>query len=199
MTNNEDNLKELLVLKLKKGDKRAFQELFERYQPSIYAYSLAILKSKPQAEEIVQDVFLKVWLNREKLDPSLSLKAYIFTIARNLAFNLLVKSANNKQLREAIFYKSQVQYNTAINKFVEDDYEQLKNHAIEKLPPRCKLVFLMSRNDGKSYEEIARDLDISVNTVKYQINKALTTIKEFLSTNGDIVFILAFLIECARY
>ncbi|WP_417359491.1 RNA polymerase sigma factor [Galbibacter sp.] len=188
-----ENTEQFLVLRLQKGSEGAFRKLFDRYRKDIYAYSLSILKSKHQAEEVVQDVFLKVWLNHENLDPSLSFKSYIFTIARNLAFNVLAKAANDVKLKERIFYKNQIGSNMADTQLLEEDYEKLKNRAIDELSPRCKQVFQMSRNDGKSYEQIAKELGISTNTVKNQMSTALASIKEFLSLNGDIVFLFIFL------
>jgi RNA polymerase sigma-70 factor (ECF subfamily) len=179
----------LLIGKVKIGNEVAFKLLFDHYQRYIYAYSLSLLKSKPQAQEVVQDVFLNVWLNRERLDPSLSFKSYIFTIARNMAFNFLEKAANDLKLRERIFYKSQLSNNFPDTPLIESDYKKLKDHAIRNLSPRCKQVFQMSRNDGKSYQEIAQELNISSNTVKNQMSKALANIKEFLIVHGDVVFL----------
>jgi len=190
-----ENTEQFLVLRLQKGSEGAFRKLFDRYRHDIYAFSLSILKSKHQAEEVVQDVFLKVWLNHENLDPSLSFKSYIFTIARNLAFNILAKAANDVKLKERIFYKNQTGCSLTDTRLLEEDYEKLKNRAIDELSPRCKQVFQMSRNDGKSYEQIAKELGISTNTVKNQMSTALASIKEFLSLNGDIVFLFIFLSE----
>jgi len=188
-----ENTEQFLVLRLQKGSESAFRNLFDRYRHDIYAYSLSILKSKDLAEEVVQEVFLKVWLNHEKLDAGLSFKSYIFTIARNLAFNNLAKAANEIKLKERLFYKSQTYINLADTRLLEADYEKLKNRAIEELSPRCKLVFQMSRDDGKSHEQIAQELGISINTVNNQISTALASIKKFLSLNGDIVFLFIFL------
>lgn len=190
-----ENTEQFLVLRLQKGSEGAFRKLFDRYRHDIYAFSLSILKSKHQAEEVVQDVFLKVWLNHENLDPRLSFKSYIFTIARNLAFNILAKAANDVKLKERIFYKNQTGCSLTDTRLLEEDYEKLKNRAIDELSPRCKQVFQMSRNDGKSYEQIAKELGISTNTVKNQMSTALASIKEFLSLNGDIVFLFIFLSE----
>ncbi|RAV28425.1 RNA polymerase sigma factor [Sinomicrobium soli] len=190
MAKNKENTDKLLVLKLREGNEQAFRKLFDLYRQDVYAYSLSILKSPPHAEEIVQEVFLRVWLKREGLNPELSLKSYIFTITRNLTLNLLTKMANNKKLLEAIFYKSQAG-ETMDREFSEQDYAWLESRAMEKLPPRCRLVFQMSRNQGKSYEEIAREMGISVNTVKYQMSKAMGIIRKFLEVNSDIVFMIA--------
>ncbi len=190
-----ENTEQILISNLRNGNERAFQKLFDKYRNQIYAYSLSVLKSKPQAEEIVQEVFLKVWLNQEKLDPTLNFKSYVFTIARNLAFNVLAKAANDQKLKDRIFYKSQNRESMTDTKLLEADYAKLKNQAIEKLTPRCRMVFHMSRNEGKSYEEIAHELGISKNTVKNQMSNSLAIIKEFLRVNGDIVFLFIFLAE----
>ncbi|GAA6771764.1 RNA polymerase sigma factor [Flavobacterium sp. CGRL2] len=97
----------LLVSELKNGNEKAFRQLFDLFHQDIYGYSISLLKSKEAAEENVQDVFLKVWLNRENLDIEQSFKSYIFTIARNQAFNVLNKAANEIILKEAVFYESQ--------------------------------------------------------------------------------------------
>lgn len=195
MGNAEEYTERILISNLRNGNERAFKKLFDKYRNPIYAYSLSVLKYKPQAEEIVQEVFLKVWLNQDKLDPTLNFKSYVFTIARNLAFNVLAKAANDQKLKERIFYKSQSKENRTEAKLLEADYARLKDQAIEELTPRCRMVFHMSRNEGKSYEEIAHELGISKNTVKNQMSNSLAIIKEFLRVNGDIVFIFIFLAE----
>jgi RNA polymerase sigma-70 factor (ECF subfamily) len=88
----------ILVKNLKAGDESSFRALFHRYQEDLYCYTRSLVKIEAQAEEIVQDVFLKVWLNRHTLDTKLSFKAFIFTITRNLAFNFLKKAANDREL-----------------------------------------------------------------------------------------------------
>lgn len=177
-----------LVRELIAGKEKAFKKLYEKYRWDIYAYSRSLLKSDANAEEIVQDVFLKVWLNCENLNPELSFKSYLFTIARNLAYNSLSKAANSKTLREELFYKSQKASNSTADTILDSDYESMKNQAVENLSPKRKVIFQMSRNEGKSYEEISQELDISVSTVKTQMSKALESIRGFLHMNSDLTF-----------
>jgi len=183
-----------LVENLKANDESSFRSLFDRYQEDLYYYARSLVKVEAQAEEIVQDVFLKVWLNRHSLNPDLSFKAFIFTLARNFAFNFLKKASNDRELIRKVFYKSQKNCKPSDHSLHEAEYEKLGRQAIDALPPRCRLVYKMSRNEGKTYEEIGSELNISVNTVKNQMNKALGNIREFLSLHGDIVFLMMVLL-----
>ena len=183
----------ILVENIKANDESSFRVLFDRYQKDVYGYARSLVKIEAQAEEIVQDVFLKVWINKHLLDPRQSFKAFIFTITRNLSFNFLKKAANDRELVSKVFYESQKSCKPSDYHLHEDEYEKLGLRAINSLPPRCRLIYTMSRNQGKSYKEISNELDISINTVKNQMNKALGNIRGFLSLHGDIVFLLTFL------
>lgn len=183
----------LLVSELMGGNEKAFRKLFNAYRNDVYAYSISIIKTKTLAEEIVQDVFLKIWQHRDRLNPDLSFKSYIFTITRNLTFNLITKVANNRKMKEEVFYKSQKSYTPVEDRIAEIDYELIKNEAIELLPARRKIIFKMSREEGKSYEEISKELNISVSTVKGQMSKALATIRDFLNSHGDVTLLITLL------
>ena len=180
----------LLVIELIKGNEKAFSELFNTYCNDVYAYSLSMLKNQVLAEEIVQDVFLNIWLHRDRLNPELSFKSYVFTITRNLTFNLISKVANSHKLKEEVFYASQKSYSPIEDSIAEADYDAIKNKAIEQLPPKRRVIFEMSRNEEMSYEEISKELNISVSTVKGQMSKALAEIRTFLETHGDVALLI---------
>jgi len=183
----------LLVIELIEGNEKAFSELFNIYCNDVYAYSLSMLKNQVLAEEIVQDVFLNIWLHRDRLNPDLSFKSYVFTITRNLTFNLISKVANSHKLKEEVFYVSQKSYSPIEDIIAEADYNVIKNKAIEQLPPKRRIIFEMSRNEEMSYEEISRELNISISTVKGQMSKALADIRVFLQTHGDVTLLITFL------
>lgn len=184
------NDEQFLVLQLIDGNNRAFRKIYEIFKGDVYAYCMSMLKSKVLAEEIVQDVFLNIWQHRNRLNPDLSFKSYVFTITRNLTFNLLKKVANNERLKVEVFKKSQDVYNPIEDKIAENEYDLLKKKAIAKLSPKRRIIFEMSRNEGKSYEEISKELNISINTVKVQMSKSLTTIRDFLIENSDITMLI---------
>jgi RNA polymerase sigma-70 factor (ECF subfamily) len=184
-------INKLLVIKLMEGNEKAFSELFNMFYNDVYAYSLSMLKNEVLAEEIVQEVFLNIWLHRERLNPDLSFKSYVFTITRNLTFNLISKVANSHKLKEEVFYASQKSYSPIEDGIAEADYDAIKNKAIEQLPPKRRIIFEMSRNKEMSYEEISQELNISVSTVKGQMSKALAEIRHFLETHGDVALLIS--------
>jgi RNA polymerase sigma-70 factor (family 1) len=181
----------LLVGELKHHNERAFRKLFDMYYQDVYGYSISLLKSKDFAEENVQEVFLKVWQHRETLDATKSFRAYVFTIARNQAFNTLNKAANDVLLKEQIFYSSNHSYEQGDYAIREDDCKKLKKRAINELPPKRKKIFKMSRK-GKTYEEISEELGISVHTVKNQMGKALESLRIFFQAHDEVLLIILF-------
>ncbi|KDN54445.1 RNA polymerase sigma factor [Flavobacterium seoulense] len=183
----------VLVTALMEGNEKAFGMLFTMYCNDVYAYSLSMLKNQILAEEIVQDVFLNIWLHRERLNVDLSFKSYVFTITRNLTFNLISKVANSHKLKDEVFYVSQKSYSPIEDILADADYDAIKQKAIEQLPPKRRIIFEMSRNKEMSYEEISKELNISVSTVKGQMSKALAEIRTFLETHGDVTLLIILL------
>lgn len=183
MSATKDFSEQLLVSELKKGNEKAFRKLYDFYYQDIYGYSISLLKSKELAEENVQDVFLKIWLHRDNLNLEQSFKSYLFTIARNQAFNLLNKAANDVLLKEEVFYTSEKSHDEGDYSIREADCKKLKKQAIKQLPPKRKRIFKMSRKEGKTYEEISQELGISVNTVKNQMSKALESMRVFFQVH----------------
>ncbi|MGO3707902.1 MAG: RNA polymerase sigma factor [Mesonia hippocampi] len=175
------------IHKLQKGDEKAFQWLFEVYYAEIFLYARSIVKIEEQAEEITQEVFLKVWLKRDEIILNSSFRAFLYTIAKHLCFNFLKKAASDKLRIVDVFYNSQKVEKATDYNIIEEDYVQIGKQAINQLPPKCRLIFNMSREEGKSYQEISDELGISINTVKFQINIALKKIRTFLYSHPDIL------------
>jgi RNA polymerase sigma-70 factor (ECF subfamily) len=187
MLETKNYSEQLLVSELKNHNENAFRKLFDLYYQDIYGYSISLLKSKDLAEENVQEVFLKVWLHRENLNIEQSFKSYLFTIARNQAFNSLNKASNDEILKEEIFYSSQKSYDQGDYSVRESDCKKLKKEALKQLPPKRKQIFKMSRKQGKTYEEISQELGISVNTVKSQMSKALESLRLFFQLHDRVL------------
>jgi len=193
MSNKKSFDETLLISELKNHNEKAFRKLFDNYYQDIYGYSLSLLKSTDFAEENVQDVFLKVWLNRENLNLDKSFKSYLTTIARNQAFNTLNLAANDTLLKEEIFKSSPLSYEQGDYNIREKDCKKLKKLAIDELPPKRRKIFKMSRK-GKTYEEISAELGISVNTVKAQMSKALESMRIFFQAHDEILSLMLFLL-----
>lgn len=149
------------VLNLKTNDEGAFRHLFDFYKDDVYTYALSFLKNKEHAEEIVQEVFLRVWIHRSELDPDCSFKSYLFTITRNLTFNFLRKAANQRRLQDEIFYMIPQNCDSVELKIRELELDRIRKEAIDLLPPGRKRIFEMSRLEDKSYEEISKEYSYS--------------------------------------
>ena len=175
-----------VIKKTSEGDHLAFRQIFDWYRDRLFGYSYRFTKSQTLAEEIVQEVFLKVWQNRETLDAGLPIKPYLYKITQNLVYNTLRKAAYDNRLKEQVFYRCHHTHYSTEDQVIYRDLETFKDRVIERLPAKRQIIFRMSRSQGLSHEEIAEQLGISQHTVKDQIVKALKSIKKQLQLHTDI-------------
>jgi RNA polymerase sigma-70 factor (ECF subfamily) len=175
-----------LVLRLRAGDATAFRLLFDRYHAKLLSFSTRIVRSEATAEEIVQDVFVKVWEGRHGLDPDLSFQAYIYRIAKNRLLNHLRRQACERTLKKDWLHLALSQRNCNENQLVEADYEQVLSRAIAQLPPQRQRIYRMSREEELTYEEIAGSLGLSRHTVKAQMVQALDFVRRYVQVRTGI-------------
>lgn len=174
------------VKRLKAGDSAAFEALFDKYYPRLYYFALRYMKQSIDAEEIVQDIFVKIWEHRERLDEMLSFNSYLFTIARNTIFNINRKSLNEQAYRNYLKHFLDTTHNKTETEVIYNDLKSHIDEIVDKFPKKRKKIFLLSREKGLSYKEIATQLNISEKTVEAHIYLALKTIKKSI----DIRFII---------
>jgi len=165
------------IIALRQGSKEAFTALYNCYWNQVYNFSKLYLIRKETAEELVQEVFTKVWEAREFINENENFKGLLFIITRNLIFNKY-----RKQLNED-FYKLSVlsAIETAYDIEEEIDAKNLSEYIdmlVDEMPPRRKEIFLLSRREHKSYKEIAEQLNISEKTVENQISEALKYLRK---------------------
>ncbi|MBS1664324.1 MAG: RNA polymerase sigma-70 factor [Bacteroidetes bacterium] len=186
---NENNL----LARIAEGDEKAFGVLFHHYRERIYSYAYHLSGNNAQADELVQDVFLKVWLNREKIPHVLRFDSWLFTIARNQIFDLLKNMAKEASLRRQIAELLSVSDNPVEDHILSRENEEQLQRALDQLSPRQKLIFTLSRNQGMKHEEIASRLHISRHTVKTHLVQALKTLRDTLHFQSDRLLIFIFL------
>lgn len=174
------------VERLKKGDEKAFRKIYDLYHRRLYYFSLRFTVSDEAAREIVQEVFLKLWTGRKAINPDLSLLGYLYTIARHLSYKSLQKTARDLVLKEEMIYRCAGWYHHPEDEVIYVEYLKIAEEAVELLSPHRKLVFRMSWQDGMSHQEISKNLDISVSTVKNHLVEARKDIKEHLLLYADI-------------
>lgn len=170
-------IEDLLIEKVLQGDHKAFEELYFMYSEQLYGFALRYLKTKEDAEGLVQEIFIKIWETRSRLKKGQSFGAYLFTIAKNTIFNQFRKKVNEKAYLEYLRNHLDNRYNKTENDVILNDIRKQIEDCIETLPPQRKLVFQMSRFKGLSHKEIAKELDISEKTVETHIRLALKTIR----------------------
>lgn len=170
----------MLEKKSKDADLRIFNQLFETYKNLIYNYVLSILKNPQSAEDITQEIFIKLWLCRDMLDQVNNLDGYIFKIARNISLNKLRKIAYDEKLLKNLQQYMNPEANNIDQKMFDLDYDKLVQDALNKLSPQRRLVYQLSRQDGLNHEEIAVRLNLSKNTVKNHLVDALRLIRDRL-------------------
>jgi len=187
-----DNERALLA-RMQEGDEAAFREVFNGYYPNIYGVALAFTKSPELAEEIVQDVFVKIWMKRDTLDEIERFDSYLFITARNHILNTLRKKVREVQFSEEILNYYDLR-DSPESKLLAKESVRIIGEAIQHLPNQQRKVYRMSREQGMNHEEIARSLGISKNTVKVHMQKALGSIREYLEKNaGDLLFLICLL------
>ena len=156
-----------LVLKIKSGDRSAFKTLFEHFQNSLYNFLIYKTGDSDLSEDILQETLLKVWQKRDRLDESLSIKSYLFTMANNSAMNYF--------RHQKVIYAHQAQYQFEDEDRSPEDIFRTKEfydqvlQAIENLPEKTRITFMMSRFEDLSYKEIAERTDVSIKTVESHI------------------------------
>ena len=185
---------EMLVSLLKTGDEGAFTEIYNRYHQPVYGYLLSLVKSTEIAEDLVHEVFLKLWEIREKLEIKINFSAYLFRICHNKAADTTKKIAEERLLRDELLRYYQ-DFSSAVQLSTEElyQYDVLAEQALDSLSPQSRRVYKLCRWEKKSYREVAEELHISPYTVKEHMSRALTNLRSFLREKGKIALILILL------
>lgn len=177
MQRNEQICDFELINLIKQGDESAFRVLFNSYSSKLFYFSLKFLKEKEASQEIVQEVFLSLWVNRAKLDPQYPIAPYLYIITRRLTLNSLRQIANSQSAMERMWLNIQLTSNETEEQVLLEDLERFTEQVLVKLPKQQQLIYRMSRHQELSYDEIAEELNISKNTVKNHLVSALKTLR----------------------
>lgn len=183
----------LLVEALKNGDERAFDGLYEKYFPKLFQFLRKISRSVETAEDLAHEVFLKVWINRQQLDAGQNFSSYLFTIARHQLLNYVrnQQTGHNYIKTEKPYWPAT--HNQTEETVINADYQTFYEKALTSLPQQKKTIFLLNRQDGKSYREIARELRLSEKTVEFHMSDSLKMLRKYFRLHTDVACTIAFL------
>jgi RNA polymerase sigma-70 factor (ECF subfamily) len=183
-----------LFLQLKSGSKEAFRTLFDRYGLRIHRFALGYLKSDHDAEELVQEVFLKLWDKRESLDSSKNTKGFIFKIAVNAIYDFIRRKNIQKAFQEFAI-QNPANSDETWHEVVYNDMLAQMNQLISQMPEQRQKVFKLSREDGLSNDEISQKLGLSKRTIENQLYRATAFLKKNLPLDS-VPVLLFFSLFC---
>ncbi|MFN8254342.1 MAG: RNA polymerase sigma-70 factor [Bacteroidales bacterium] len=166
-------VKSSAIYDLIEGKEKAFEYIYNKYAAKVYNFCRKLYLSHDDAEEMVQNVFISIWEHREQINPEKSFDSYLFTITKNRITDLYKKKlVNHAYINYTLNQQKDFEFVTE-NEILFTELNSRLEKAIEKLPDRCKEVFILSRKEEMSYKEIADKLEITESTVNSQITKAL--------------------------
>jgi RNA polymerase sigma-70 factor (ECF subfamily) len=177
-----------ITIQLNSGNKKTFEKLFHLYYAPLCRYASSFRLSSEDCEEHVQQLFFDIWQQHQSLTIKTSIKSYLYTALRNQILN---KIKHEKVKQE--YAVNQIHHADTTVSYIEAEQTELENHIlqiIEKLPPERKRIFILSRNEGLKYREIAEQLNISIKTVENQMGKALAFMREALQEYLSILILL---------
>jgi RNA polymerase sigma-70 factor, ECF subfamily len=172
---------------MKLSDKDAYRRIFNQYAKKVYYFAFSYVRSKEDAEEIVQEVFARLWEQRASLDEEKSLSGFLFTISYRLIMDEFRRKKSLVQHHEHLFHLLTDEAHSTEEQFFYEELESLYQDAIEKLPPRRREVFRLSRQEGLTYQQIASQLGISVKTVEHQLSHALHFLREYFKQHAHSI------------
>lgn len=167
-------------------DQAAFSEIFRRYDKRIYPFVLKMIRTPAQAEEITHEIFIKVWKHRDKLPAIDQPEAYLLTIAARHTLDQIKKRLNENKMLQGLSASKENSHNDTEEKLLLRDRAALVQQAIRQLPPQQRSVYELSRQEGMNYEQIAAQLQISPNTVRNHLVKALRFIRDYMREQDEL-------------
>lgn len=190
---NQGNIDKNTLIRLKQGDIASFDAIYWKYSAWVYNFIFSLLHDKLLAEDLTQNVFLKIWERKDSIDAGQSFESYIFTIARNLVYKETEKALLAEKYIETI-QKQDIEYDSGPEEKVETKLlQEYIASLVEQLPEARKNIYKLSRMEQLSNKEIAAKLSISERTVETQLYRALQFLKQNLSKDSGLMLLLALL------
>ena len=177
-----------LFIAIAREDEYSFKIFFEQYRAKVYALAYKWTKSEFAAEEITQDVFISIWTGRAHLSRVQDPTAYLYTAVYNKISRHLKKEANKERILELSLWNVRQSSNETEERVYANEGQRFAERAVAQLSPQKKLIYELSRQEGKSYDEIAERLNLSPHTVKSHLLKAVKFVRNYMKNNALTIF-----------
>jgi len=184
---------EEIIRRLKQDEKTALDDLFGYYYPRLFHFSKSILKIENQIDDVLQEVFVKLWLNRQKISNAETFNSYIFTITKNEVLNLIRTNLRDNTFRNELFRHSVAEEFQVQSQLEFKEVKSGIDQVVSQLPEKRRQIFILSRTEGLSNKEIAQQQNISEKTVEDHITHAIKKIKASLIEMGIISLLYVYL------
>ncbi len=186
----EDGYQKGLLIRLSKGDREAFYAIYQSYSKPMYLRMMNMVRDADVVEDLLQDLFIKLWIKRETLDTEKSFQSYMYTVAQNLVYNYFRKISNEQALIKSLIVTGADHWLNGSELLENKQAREMLQMAINQLTSQRKQVFNLVKIDGKTYEEAGEIMGISRATVNTHMTKATQSIKEYLLKNQDLAFLV---------
>lgn len=191
MAHNNLYTEKELLMQISEGDEKAFRTVFSGYYEQLFNYIFGFIKSKQITEELVMDVFLKIWLGRDIVPQIEKFDAFLFRVAHNKSIDFLRSAARDPKFKDLLWEKIQLVNNVqADSSIITREYETKLHEAVSLLSPQRKKVYQLSREQDMTHDQIAAQLRLSKHTVNNHIVEAQRFIRTYLSKNCDMAFLI---------
>lgn len=172
------------------GDANAFRQVYDKWHERIFRFAFYLTKSQELAEEATQEVFIKLWENREGLKQGTTFQAYLRKLTQNHILDLYKKANAQKNLQKKIFDNMAALHQVPADTLLEKQLTKLQREAVEQLPPQQKIIYILSRDHEMTYDQIAEHLKLSRNTVRNQMSQAIQSVKGYVGGHTDLACLL---------
>lgn len=183
-----------LLARLQQDDTLAFAELYSRYRHEVYAYAMTLVKLPDVAEDLLQDVFVRIWDARHKIAIKKDFRPYLFRVCHNRAYDVHLEMARDQKFKDRLLRHYEVTAGP-VDPFAEQDSPNIRlmEQALATLSPQRRRIYEMCKREGKSYEEVAGELGISTNTVRNHMVQAIALLRSYLKQYGKLAVLLLLL------
>lgn len=188
-----------LLLRIRRGDKVAFERIYRMYHYRLIGHLIRLLKSTDLAQEVVQETFIALWDNRATIRVENSIMPFLYKIAGNKSLNIIKKAIHDQKYRDYLYPILEGGYEQIETSLYKKEQWKILNAIIDKMPERQRQIFILCKLEDKSYEEVANELHLSVHTVHTQIKRANQMIREQLLYYPEFIITVLLTVPLANF